>query len=219
MKTTLNTIQNKLAEEKQQRNNLETELKTLSEASIAENRLSSLISSEQRLVESEYENKIEEMTDECNKWREKCMQLEKDYAGEIRLSIFINYDIGIYTHFFISNPFFGRIGCISAIVQCDCLNFLQLVSYTFLFWLPHYISSTGGLDARAAATLSTFFDVGGILGGVLAGLVSIANPSADYKVFMVQVSDRSGMPATTCSAMLVAAMPVMLLYPALQVTF
>ena len=29
-----------------------------------------------------------------------------------------------------------------------CLFFAKLVSYTFLFWLPNYISSTSGLDAR-----------------------------------------------------------------------
>jgi OPA family glycerol-3-phosphate transporter-like MFS transporter 1/2 len=77
-----------------------------------------------------------------------------------------------------------------------CLFFAKLVSYTFLFWLPNYIASTSGLDARSAATLSTFFDVGGILGGVMAGLIS----------------DQSGMSATTCAAMLVAAVPTLLAY-------
>ena len=77
-----------------------------------------------------------------------------------------------------------------------CLFFAKLVSYTFLFWLPNYISTTSGLDARSSATLSTFFDVGGIMGGILAGLVS----------------DHSGMAATTCGLMLVLAIPVMCLY-------
>ena len=53
-----------------------------------------------------------------------------------------------------------------------CLFFAKLVSYTFLFWLPNYISSTSSLDAKSSATLSTFFDVGGIIGGILAGLIS-----------------------------------------------
>ena len=77
-----------------------------------------------------------------------------------------------------------------------CLFFAKLVSYTFLFWLPHYISSTSGLDARSSAKLSTFFDVGGILGGVIAGVMS----------------DQSGMSATTCAVMLVLAVPVMFFY-------
>merc|ERR1711971_485136 len=77
-----------------------------------------------------------------------------------------------------------------------CLFFAKLVSYTFLFWLPNYISTNSGLDARSSATLSTFFDVGGIMGGIIAGLVS----------------DHSGMAASTCGLMLVLAIPVMCLY-------
>ena len=81
-----------------------------------------------------------------------------------------------------------------------CLFFAKLVSYTFLFWLPNYISSTSGLDARSSATLSTFFDVGGIIGGIVAGMMS----------------DHSGMSATTCVAMLIMSVPVMFLYQVLQ---
>jgi len=81
-----------------------------------------------------------------------------------------------------------------------CLFFAKLVSYTFLFWLPNYISSTSGFDARSSATLSTFFDVGGIIGGIIAGVIS----------------DKSGMSATTCAGMLVAAIPTMFLYQFLQ---
>jgi len=79
-----------------------------------------------------------------------------------------------------------------------CLFFAKLVSYTFLFWLPNYIASTTGLDAHSSAKLSTFFDVGGIIGGVIAGIIS----------------DRSGMSATTCAGMLVAAVPTLLCYQA-----
>eukprot|EP00092_Neocalanus_flemingeri_P004404 GFUD01004737.1.p1 GENE.GFUD01004737.1~~GFUD01004737.1.p1 ORF type:complete len:547 (+),score=83.87 GFUD01004737.1:215-1855(+) len=81
-----------------------------------------------------------------------------------------------------------------------CLFFAKLVSYTFLFWLPNYISSTSGFDAKSSATLSTFFDVGGIIGGVIAGVIS----------------DKSGMSATTCAGMLIAAIPTMFLYQVLQ---
>jgi len=81
-----------------------------------------------------------------------------------------------------------------------CLFFAKLVSYTFLFWLPNYISSTSGFDGKSSATLSTFFDVGGIIGGIIAGLIS----------------DKSGMSATTCTGMLIAAIPTMFLYQVLQ---
>ena len=81
-----------------------------------------------------------------------------------------------------------------------CLFFAKLVSYTFLFWLPNYISSTSGLDASSSATLSTFFDIGGIIGGIVAGMIS----------------DHTGMSATTCAIMLITAVPVMFLYQILQ---
>ncbi|NXC79469.1 G6PT2 protein, partial [Cercotrichas coryphoeus] len=45
-----------------------------------------------------------------------------------------------------------------------CLLFAKLVSYTFLFWLPLYITNVEHLDAKRAGDLSTLFDVGGIFG-------------------------------------------------------
>uniref|UniRef100_A0A3Q3JIR4 Glucose-6-phosphate exchanger SLC37A2 n=1 Tax=Monopterus albus TaxID=43700 RepID=A0A3Q3JIR4_MONAL len=71
-----------------------------------------------------------------------------------------------------------------------CLFFAKLVSYTFLYWLPLYISDV------AAGDMSTLFDVGGILGGIMAGLVS----------------DYTGGRATTCCVMLLAAAPMLFLY-------
>ena len=47
------------------------------------------------------------------------------------------------------------------------------------------------MDAETAANLSTLFDVGGIIGGILAGLAT----------------DFTGKPATTCAVMLIAAIP------------
>uniref|UniRef100_A0A3B3YI67 Major facilitator superfamily (MFS) profile domain-containing protein n=1 Tax=Poecilia mexicana TaxID=48701 RepID=A0A3B3YI67_9TELE len=55
-----------------------------------------------------------------------------------------------------------------------CLLFAKLVSYTFLFWLPLYITKAAHLDAKKAGDLSTLFDVGGIVGMLLVcgGLVN-----------------------------------------------
>ncbi|KAL2920454.1 putative glycerol-3-phosphate transporter 1 [Bienertia sinuspersici] len=57
-----------------------------------------------------------------------------------------------------------------------CLFFAKLVAYTFLYWLPFYINHTeiGGehLSSETSGNLSTFFDIGGVIGGVLAGFVS-----------------------------------------------
>ncbi|NXQ36974.1 G6PT3 protein, partial [Alaudala cheleensis] len=104
-----------------------------------------------------------------------------------------------------------------------CLLFAKLVSYTFLYWLPLYIvnvgefwgqrggsepckgsissplsslSPTAHFGAKEAGDLSTLFDVGGILGGIFAGLIS----------------DYTGGRATTCCVMLVVAAPMLFLY-------
>uniref|UniRef100_A0AAX7VIK9 Major facilitator superfamily (MFS) profile domain-containing protein n=1 Tax=Astatotilapia calliptera TaxID=8154 RepID=A0AAX7VIK9_ASTCA len=77
-----------------------------------------------------------------------------------------------------------------------CLLFAKLVSYTFLFWLPLYITKAAHLDAKKAGDLSTLFDVGGIVGGVLAGVIS----------------DKLGKRATTCAVMLLVAAPTVSLH-------
>uniref|UniRef100_A0A8C4GUJ6 Glucose-6-phosphate exchanger SLC37A2 n=1 Tax=Dicentrarchus labrax TaxID=13489 RepID=A0A8C4GUJ6_DICLA len=73
-----------------------------------------------------------------------------------------------------------------------CLLFAKLVSYTFLYWLPLYISNVAHFEAKEAGDMSTLFDVGGIVGGIMAGLVS----------------DYTGGRASTCCVMLLAAAPM-----------
>ncbi|XP_071696499.1 putative glycerol-3-phosphate transporter 4 [Rutidosis leptorrhynchoides] len=81
-----------------------------------------------------------------------------------------------------------------------CLFFSKLVAYTFLFWLPFYLSQTeiGGerMSVKSAGNLSTLFDVGGIFGGILAGFIS----------------DKLKARATTAASFMYAAIPSMLLY-------
>ncbi|XP_061106219.1 glucose-6-phosphate exchanger SLC37A2 [Conger conger] len=77
-----------------------------------------------------------------------------------------------------------------------CLLFAKLVSYTFLYWLPLYISNVANFDSKSAGDMSTLFDVGGIVGGIMAGLVS----------------DYTGGRATTCFVMLIVAAPMLFLY-------
>ncbi|XP_010833228.1 PREDICTED: glycerol-3-phosphate transporter [Bison bison bison] len=74
-----------------------------------------------------------------------------------------------------------------------CLLFAKLVSYTFLFWLPLYITNVDHLDVKKAGELSTLFDVGGIFGGILAGVIS----------------DRLEKRASTCGLMLLLAAPTL----------
>ncbi|KAH9315134.1 hypothetical protein KI387_023761, partial [Taxus chinensis] len=81
-----------------------------------------------------------------------------------------------------------------------CLFFSKLVAYTFLYWLPFYIKHTaiGGknLTDKTAGNISTLFDVGGVMGGALAG----------------HISDRLEARAITVVVFLYAAIPVLLLY-------
>ncbi|GFY52478.1 glucose-6-phosphate exchanger SLC37A2 [Trichonephila inaurata madagascariensis] len=79
-----------------------------------------------------------------------------------------------------------------------CLFFSKLVSYTFLFWLPRYLDSTTGLGSQSSAYLSIAFDVGGILGGIIAGTIS----------------DHTGASALTCVGFLGFAIPSLFIYQA-----
>jgi OPA family glycerol-3-phosphate transporter-like MFS transporter 1/2 len=76
------------------------------------------------------------------------------------------------------------------------LFFCKLVSYTFLYWLPMYIKSSTTLGAQNSAYLSTPFDVGGILGAILAGVYA----------------DRTGASGLTCIVMIIFAIPSLYVY-------
>lgn len=81
-----------------------------------------------------------------------------------------------------------------------CLFFAKLVAYTFLYWLPFYISHTAidgkYLSSTAAGNLSTLFDVGGVLGGILAG----------------HISDRLNARAITAASFMYCAIPALFFY-------
>ncbi|PUZ76840.1 hypothetical protein GQ55_1G322500 [Panicum hallii var. hallii] len=83
-----------------------------------------------------------------------------------------------------------------------CLFFAKLVAYTFLYWLPFYLSQTaiGGehMSAASAGYLSVLFDVGGIIGGILAGFIS----------------DQLNARATTAAVFMYLAIPSLFLFHA-----
>ena len=87
-------------------------------------------------------------------------------------------------------------------VYAFTLFFAKLVAYTFLYWLPYYISSTevGGrsLSPAEAGKLSILFDVGGVLGGIVAGFLS----------------DASSSPALVSCSFVYLAIPILYLYRA-----
>ncbi|KAM0061770.1 putative ABC-type glycerol 3-phosphate transporter [Helianthus debilis subsp. tardiflorus] len=81
-----------------------------------------------------------------------------------------------------------------------CLFFAKLVAYTFLYWLPFYISQSAidgeYLSDVEAGNLSTLFDVGGVVGGILAG----------------HISDRLNARAITAASFMYCAIPALYLY-------
>ncbi|XP_054154974.1 glucose-6-phosphate exchanger SLC37A2-like [Oppia nitens] len=77
-----------------------------------------------------------------------------------------------------------------------CLFFAKLVSYTFLYWLPKYIGSSTDSSSSDSAYLSTPFDLGGIIGAIVAGVLV----------------DVTGASALICVVMLIWAIPLLFLY-------
>jgi OPA family glycerol-3-phosphate transporter-like MFS transporter 3 len=47
-----------------------------------------------------------------------------------------------------------------------------MVNYSFLFWLPFYLSNKFEWHEEVADQISIWYDVGGIFGGIIGGLVS-----------------------------------------------
>ncbi|KAL8604730.1 hypothetical protein ACOMHN_017689 [Nucella lapillus] len=77
-----------------------------------------------------------------------------------------------------------------------CYAFLKLVNYSFFFWLPFYLSTAYHMPETAADTLSIWYDVGGIVGGTVAGFIS----------------DRLQKRAIVVVPMLVAGIPILFVY-------
>lgn len=77
-----------------------------------------------------------------------------------------------------------------------CLGFAKLVSYTFLYWLPRYITQSTLNNSEQSAYLSVPFDIGGMFGAIIAGYLS----------------DRYKKSALICTVMLIVAMPSMFIY-------
>lgn len=73
------------------------------------------------------------------------------------------------------------------------LFFTKGVSYSFLYWLPSYIAQTFGTDPQQAGRMASWFDGGGIVGGILAG----------------HMSDQLQMPAFVCAIFLLASTPAL----------
>lgn len=74
--------------------------------------------------------------------------------------------------------------------------FLKLVNYSFFFWLPFYLSGAYHLDEAVADQVSIWYDIGGIVGGTIAGFIS----------------DRMNKRAVVVVPMLILAIPMLFVY-------
>uniref|UniRef100_A0A665W5C0 Solute carrier family 37 member 1 n=1 Tax=Echeneis naucrates TaxID=173247 RepID=A0A665W5C0_ECHNA len=115
----------------------------------------------------------------------KCFSTRMRIPRSVSLCVYVRKGRG-------TNSYASSVFVFQGVIEFSLsLLFAKLVSYTFLFWLPLYITKAAHLDAKKAGDLSTLFDVGGIVGGILAGLIS----------------DKLGKRATTCAVMLLLAAP------------
>ncbi|XP_054165832.1 glucose-6-phosphate exchanger SLC37A2-like [Oppia nitens] len=77
------------------------------------------------------------------------------------------------------------------------LFFVKLVSYTFLDWLPYYISQTNAnISMSNSAYMTMMFDVGGIAGAIIVGYIK----------------DKTNASALTCIFMLIFSIPLLVIY-------
>ncbi|VDM32964.1 unnamed protein product [Hydatigera taeniaeformis] len=106
--------------------------------------------------------------------------------------------------------FFAALWLPNVMAYALALFFSKLVAYTFLYWLPNFLASVSNesVSAEKAAWLSTIFDIGGICGGILAGLLS-DTASSDSTVTSLQESSLRTIyfRAVTCASMLLIAAP------------
>nr|CAH8831377.1 unnamed protein product [Trichobilharzia regenti] len=89
------------------------------------------------------------------------------------------------------------------------LFFAKLVSYTFLYWLPNYLTIVENVSAGEAAQLSVLFDIGGIFGGMLIGWLSDSQSNSQSRNEDEKMIRRR---AFSCAVMLACAAPLLLVY-------
>lgn len=98
--------------------------------------------------------------------------------------------------------FFQAFGIPGVLPFAMALFFSKLVAYTFLYWLPFYTSSLcfkeSHVSTQEAGNLSAIFDIGGIVGGALAGFLS----------------DWSQSSASVCLVFILMAVPILFMYNA-----
>lgn len=68
--------------------------------------------------------------------------------------------------------FFQAVLLPGVIMYSLCYACLKMVNYSFLFWLPYYLSNKFHWAESVADEISVWYDIGGIVGGIAGGLLS-----------------------------------------------
>ncbi|RNA18804.1 sugar phosphate exchanger 3 [Brachionus plicatilis] len=68
--------------------------------------------------------------------------------------------------------FFQALFLPGVIMYSLCYACLKMVNYSFLFWLPFYLTNKFRWTESVADQISIWYDVGGILGGIIGGYIS-----------------------------------------------
>jgi OPA family glycerol-3-phosphate transporter-like MFS transporter 1/2 len=69
------------------------------------------------------------------------------------------------------NTFFRALRIPGVVEFAFALFFAKFVAYMFIYWLPYYLGHLK-FSTEEAADISAYFDLGGIVGGIIAGWVS-----------------------------------------------
>ncbi|CAF0825875.1 unnamed protein product [Brachionus calyciflorus] len=68
--------------------------------------------------------------------------------------------------------FFQALFLPGVIMYSLCYACLKMINYSFLFWLPFYLTNKFKWSESVADQISIWYDVGGIFGGIIGGYVS-----------------------------------------------
>lgn len=68
--------------------------------------------------------------------------------------------------------------CPKLLLLCITYFFINLISYSYFFWLPFYLTTQLNYDSELAADLSMIFDFGGFLGIILTSLTTEFFPAS-----------------------------------------
>ena len=85
-------------------------------------------------------------------------------------------------------PFFKALMIPGVLEFSFALFFSKLTTYALIFWLPFYLTTLNNYSDLAATNISTAFDFGGIVGGVVSGWWSDWNGKRGWVSFLMSLA-------------------------------